>query len=135
MALINCIECGNEISDKAQICIKCGAPIVKETREFIIGNPHKIENIEIAEYDFRNDMNWFDAKVSCENLGDGWRLPTKDEFKKFLSYNRKQYSLNHLMYWSSTESDDKAWIYNSVMNHYTNKNDQKHIYVRAVRTI
>jgi len=27
MALIKCPECGNEISDKARICLKCGKPI------------------------------------------------------------------------------------------------------------
>jgi RNA polymerase subunit RPABC4/transcription elongation factor Spt4 len=33
MALINCFDCGSQISDKAESCIKCGAPIVK--REFV----------------------------------------------------------------------------------------------------
>lgn len=27
MALINCPECGKEISDKAKVCINCGCPI------------------------------------------------------------------------------------------------------------
>lgn len=27
MALINCVECGREISDKAAACVHCGAPI------------------------------------------------------------------------------------------------------------
>ena len=27
MALINCIECGNKISDKAINCMSCGAPV------------------------------------------------------------------------------------------------------------
>ena len=27
MALINCPECGNEISDKSEKCINCGYPI------------------------------------------------------------------------------------------------------------
>ena len=31
MALINCIECGKEISDKATTCPNCGAPIRKDT--------------------------------------------------------------------------------------------------------
>lgn len=30
MALIKCIECGNEISDKAEICPKCGAKTKKK---------------------------------------------------------------------------------------------------------
>ncbi len=31
MALINCSECGKEISDKATTCPNCGAPVKKET--------------------------------------------------------------------------------------------------------
>lgn len=27
MALINCPECGNEVSDKAEVCIRCGYPL------------------------------------------------------------------------------------------------------------
>jgi hypothetical protein len=27
MALINCKECGTEVSDKARTCVKCGAPL------------------------------------------------------------------------------------------------------------
>lgn len=37
MALIRCSECGKEISDKADACIHCGCPIVKE--------------VEVTEYD------------------------------------------------------------------------------------
>lgn len=28
MALINCPECNKQISDKATICVGCGAPVV-----------------------------------------------------------------------------------------------------------
>lgn len=30
MALINCKECGQEISDAAKVCPHCGAPVIKE---------------------------------------------------------------------------------------------------------
>ncbi len=33
MALINCPECGKEISDKATTCPNCGCPVAKETEE------------------------------------------------------------------------------------------------------
>ena len=29
MSLINCNECGKEISDKAKVCVNCGCPIEK----------------------------------------------------------------------------------------------------------
>ena len=34
---------------------------------------------EIAKKDFPNQMSWYDAKKACADLGNGWRLPTKDE--------------------------------------------------------
>ena len=33
MAMINCPECGKEISDKAKACIHCGCPINEESNE------------------------------------------------------------------------------------------------------
>jgi hypothetical protein len=33
MALINCAECGNQVSDKAAACPKCGCPIEKQSQE------------------------------------------------------------------------------------------------------
>jgi len=30
VALVKCTECGNEVSDKAKTCVKCGAPMVKQ---------------------------------------------------------------------------------------------------------
>jgi hypothetical protein len=51
----------------------------KELINKIIGNPAKIENLEVAQFDFSDKMNWTDAKAACEELGNGWRLPSKDE--------------------------------------------------------
>ena len=52
----------------------------------VIGYPTKIGKIEVAEHDFQNEMNFEKAKIACASLGDGWRLPTKEElnllFKK-----------------------------------------------------
>lgn len=33
MALIKCKECGEQVSDKAASCPKCGAPIAKKNKE------------------------------------------------------------------------------------------------------
>ena len=35
MALINCPECGKEISDKAKQCVYCGYPINESTNDLI----------------------------------------------------------------------------------------------------
>lgn len=33
MALINCPECGKEVSDNAEVCVNCGFPIVKNRNQ------------------------------------------------------------------------------------------------------
>ena len=38
----------------------------------------KIDNLEVMTEDL-GEMNWDDAMKACADLGDGWRLPTKDE--------------------------------------------------------
>jgi ribosomal protein L7/L12 len=42
MALINCPECGKQISDKAASCTDCGYPLQKST----ISNNRQLNNIE-----------------------------------------------------------------------------------------
>ncbi len=46
MALINCPECGKEISDKATSCPSCGCPIEKKEMR----NNHTEENQEQKDY-------------------------------------------------------------------------------------
>lgn len=33
MALINCPDCGNEISDQSQVCVNCGCPIISRNKK------------------------------------------------------------------------------------------------------
>ncbi len=127
MALINCPECNKKRSDKAEICIGCGAPV---------GKPPllKIGNLEIAPNDFPSDMNWQDAKNACEKLGNGWRLPSKDELNILYKNKDKIGGFANTTYWSSTESyGSNAWyqfFYNG-KQFYSNKTNST--YVRAIR--
>lgn len=45
MALIHCLECGNEVSDKAEFCPKCGAPVKTENSEILNEDEKKIEEV------------------------------------------------------------------------------------------
>ena len=98
-------------------------------------------------------MNWEQAKKSCENLGDGWRLPTIYELIKIWRiresvdpFARPEFNLirgtigvfKNDSYWSSMESiEGSAWILDfydgsapygrSILDVTT--------YVRAVRTL
>ncbi len=52
-----------------------------------ISSTIKIGNLEVMTEDL-GEMNWDDAMKACADLGDGWRLPTKDELN--LLYENKE---------------------------------------------
>lgn len=45
MALINCPECGKEVSDNAEVCVNCGFPIVKNENQKKKNNKQSIYGI------------------------------------------------------------------------------------------
>lgn len=52
MALINCPECGKEISDKAESCPNCGYPIAEE----VVLKENSDENTMEEETEGKNDV-------------------------------------------------------------------------------
>ena len=60
-------------------------------------------------------MNWQDAKKACEDLGSGWRLPSKGELLILYKNMDKIGGFADDGYWSSTEIDyvtigSHAWV-------------------------
>ena len=53
------------------------------------------------------EMTWLDAKSACEELGEGWRLPTIDELQAIHEQLHEEGKGNFKdeIYWSSTEDD------------------------------
>lgn len=89
-----------------------------------------------AKADLRDHYNWVMAKVTCDALGDGWRLPTKDELNQ-LYINRAvigSFNSNNC-YWSSTKYlDNHAWWQNLRNGfQYTNCTDNM-LRVRPIRS-
>lgn len=111
MALIDCFECKKSISDRALTCPSCGTPKPNKgwaSYEQVnidgrICEIIKIDNLEIAEYDFRKRMNWEDAEKACNELGRGWRLPNKDELNFLLKNHHRIGNFTYWDYWSATE--------------------------------
>ena len=82
------------------------------------------------------EHTWKDAKKVCEELGDGWRLPTREELhfiwlnKNFIGGFAAAY------YWSSSESSNLYAWYQSFINGDQSYNFKDNTYyVRAVRDI
>lgn len=85
-----------------------------------ITNTETGAELEVANQDFPNELSWADAKKACDELGNGWRLPTKNELKAMyeqlqdlipieddgLELEKEQGSFELAYYWSSTVDDD-----------------------------
>ena len=100
----------------------------------IIGKPFKIGKIEVAQYYFPKKMNWEDAKKACADLGEGWKLPSKDELN-YLYKNRVDYAgFANDLYWSSTEfGNDLAWYQGFTIGSQGIYSKTDTFYVRAIR--
>jgi len=132
--------------------LKTKSPILIPSQ--VIGNPIKIQRLEFAQFDFPNEMNWFDAKIACAKLGDGWRLPYIHELNLLYSFKNKiggftnKQDSYHNYYWSSTEAQnsdtcyyawyinlekgDKSGYYQYGKQEWNDKHNA--FYVRAVRS-
>lgn len=74
------------------------------------GGTIKIGRLEVMETDLmemetgKGHMHWHKAKKACARLGDGWRLPTKEEL--MILYENKDIigGFINLAYWSSSEA-------------------------------
>jgi hypothetical protein len=101
----------------------------------------KVEEIglEVMKKDL-GEMRWSEAKKACADLGDGWRLPTIEEFEKMYKYKDEiggfEASENS-HYWSSTEGDVNglAWFFNFYYGGADHNLSNYRLYVRAVRDL
>jgi hypothetical protein len=104
----------------------------------IIGNPIKLDSILIAQNDFPKSKSWANAKKACSDLGEGWRLPTKDELN-ILYKNKERIGgfISNRVYWSSTEDEKgSAWFQvflSGFQNHGVDIDSE--FRVRAVKTL
>jgi len=73
------------------------------------------DTMQVAKEDFPLEMNWDNAMKACEELGNGWRLPDKDELVAMHEQLHKQGKGNfqHAYYWSSSKYGlFNAWCVN-----------------------
>tara|TARA_B110001452_G_scaffold256419_1_gene249742 strand:+ start:46 stop:1011 length:966 start_codon:yes stop_codon:yes gene_type:complete len=95
----------------------------------------KIGDLEVMTEDL-GDLFWEDAKKECAKLGDGWRLPTKEELN-ILYENREEIGgFADNFYWSSMEFDNGyAWRRDFSYGFQFGTNKGTSLYsVRAVRS-
>lgn len=86
-----------------------------------------------------DEHNWENAKKVCEDLGDGWRLPTREELHLMWLHRKNIGGFTDNYYWSSTEynkyNNNNAWMqyFGNGSQFYGYKNYKSS--VRAVRDL
>jgi hypothetical protein len=107
-------------------------PIEKQSKQIIL---KQTLEFEVYPKDLGRH-NWKNAKKVCEDLGDGWRLPTREELHLIWLNKDSIGGFVNNNYWSSTEYNlNNAWVQlfgNGEQNGY-NKNSKYN--VRAVRDV
>ena len=78
---------------------------IEESSNPIIGNTIEIGNLEVAQNDFPDYLDEDNAKKSCEKLGNGWRLPTKEELNYMFQNKKRIGGFENDFYLSSTKGE------------------------------
>ena len=78
----------------------------------------KIGNLEVSHFQLTDIFTWEQAKIKCEELGNNWRLPTKDEMAIVSKYKEIiGISAMFSSYWTSTDvNKNLAWSVNIFQN-------------------
>jgi len=87
----------------------------------------KIENLEIMAKDL-GQMEWDEVNQKCAELGDKWRLPTKEELNLLYINKESIGGFDNYEYWSSEQegAQNDAWV-QFFGNGYQYTNDEAEI--------
>jgi len=128
----------------AGLSVRClaGEPAVplknklKNFKDSIIGTSSKIGNLEIAHNDFPGTWTLAVAIRACTKLGDGWRLPTKEEMDIIFSARRDIGGFGTEFYWYNNAAVKDSYGFLNFKDGETGYVDEKGTgHVRAVRSI
>ena len=125
-----CPQCGRSRKVRAVVgkCQKCqGSGILSFGPRF-----------QVADADFPQEMHWNDAMKACSSLGDGWRLPTKEELKGMyeLLHRKGRGNFKDEYYWSGSQvNPGRAWLMFFGDGGVDDGNKDISHQVRAVRTL
>lgn len=133
----------------AMLSVQCGQ------KRFEVGDLRKINDVEGVVFEVsdggvhgkilsldKSRGDWHASRVWCESIGNGWRMPTREDLAALL--NAKETILNHediamdgteqtWYLWSSTEGKkDYAWSLRLSDGDISQKYKVNSFYIRAV---
>ena len=93
---------------------------------------------EVYPHDLDGEYMWDEAVEACKNLGDGWRLPTREELYLVELNKRDIDGFTNDCYWSSSEHTvNTAWYqdFYSSYQEYESKCFNFNNYILRVRPV
>ena len=94
--------------------------------------------IQIAQNDFANQFNWSTAKLKCEEIGKGWRLPTISELEEIFERKENFEFANYGYgdYWSIEEiNENQSLAFSGIEGTTITELKKSEFYIRAVKNI
>jgi hypothetical protein len=108
----------------------------EETKASFVSIKIQEIGLEVMTKDLGKPVSWDDAKRACADLGDGWRLPTKEELGLMYINKDKIGGFAIYGYWSSMEDGaNVAWGLNFFDGGQFGYYKVNLGFVRAVRTL
>ncbi len=99
---------GDNPNEKEKIEIKSFRLQVENENPYITD----VEIFYLVTNDFADKMTWSQAIALTKEVGDNWRLPTKEEFEMIVTQTptiQANMNLYKGGYWTSSQQGDYAW--------------------------
>lgn len=101
----------------------------------ILGNPIKLENLELAQNDLPEAMVWQEANDFLNQIEGIWRIPTKEELNTLFTNKDKINGFADEFYWSSIEGNYGCWRQHFKDGRQFDTSKKVKCLIRAVRSI
>lgn len=119
--------------------ISCQNPkksVLSSSGYFVVQNDQGRPWLEVANKDIPGLLNFEDAQSACDSMGEGWRLPEREELQamRLQLYRKTQGDFQNKWYWSATPNTaGSCWglHFGNGLEYYNFKTD--HGCVRPVR--
>lgn len=125
-------------------------PALVLSQKYITRRPYLVDSFLVSRWDLPSRLTYTQAKAACEELGEGWRLPTQAEWikicenKEIRGFSSQTQLVNDMVYYEDTRmwywtgeewGADLAWIFCKDNREMALTQKKEYLYTRAVRKL